>query len=74
MENIDLFIGIFLQDKGHDRHMPRMFRIIFPAAAAKDMGLPVDFLFFVDLQQKIQLFSQSFIHPIVSCLHILYPF
>ena len=62
LKNINLLIGISRKQNRHDRHMPRMFRIVFVSALTGQVRLAENILFFINLQNEFQLFFQSLVH------------
>ena len=54
--HINLLIGILLQQICHDSHMPGMLRIVLVASVTTQVGLTENVFFFIDLEDKIQLF------------------
>ena len=58
--DVDFLTRIFLQQKCHHRHVPCVLRVVLLARIAADVRLAQDLFFFINLQNKIQLFFKTF--------------
>ena len=70
--DVDFFIRIFLQQKCHHRHVPCMLRVVLLAGIAADVRLAQDLFFFINLQNKIQLFFKTFVIHLFPLFFILH--
>ena len=69
LRHVHPLVRVFLQKICHNGHMPGVLRVVFAAAMPREMGLAEHILLLVDLQNKVQLAFQPFVHVYRSSLY-----